>query len=107
MTLRERLEAAAAERRRAAGLPPTDEDESTLDLTTASPIIDVRPSAAPTPPVSSAPRAPSFSGGIEVSDTGRSCPNCGGSTRLDMQDTVGGVDHYSCLDCGLLFQVAR
>jgi len=51
-------------------------------------------------------REPSFSGALVVSD-GDSCPNCGCAGEVDMEDVVGGVDHYSCSNCGLLYQVAR
>jgi hypothetical protein len=33
----------------------------------------------------------------------QSCPNCGGSVRIDVYDLVASVAHLTCLDCGLLF----
>lgn len=117
MSLRERLEAARAERRRRAGLPPEppavspmsqpidldadrSSDPATIDLTGVAPVVDLRPELA------GRDRTPAFSGALEIGQSDR-CPHCGGPGRLDMQDYVGRVDHYSCTDCGLLFQVAR
>ena len=49
----------------------------------------------------------SFSSALAVSGSGDHCPSCGGATRLDLVDTLGGVDHYACLECHLLFQAAH
>jgi hypothetical protein len=119
MTLRERLEAAKAERRQRAGLPPeapevspmqrpigsspTDEDarsDDTIDLTGYAPVVDLRQELL------HRDTGPSFSGALVVSE-GNDCPNCGSVGQVDMEDVVGGVDHYSCTNCGLLYQVAR
>jgi hypothetical protein len=118
MTLQERLEAAKAERRRRAGLPaeapevsPMHQpigsssssdltESSSLDLTGSAPVVDLRPEVPP--PATS----PSFNGAMTVAD-GPLCPNCGCEGRIDMQDVVGGVDHLTCTNCALLYQVAR
>jgi hypothetical protein len=103
VTLQERLDAAHQQRRLAAGLPVEDllasppDPDPVLDLRPVAPVIDLRP----------VPTAPNFSSAITVVDDPGRCPTCSGSTRLDMQDVVGGVDHYSCELCGHLFQVAR
>jgi hypothetical protein len=114
MNLQDRLEAAKAERRRRAGLPPeapdvspmdqpfrgvADDQEGAIDLTDYAPVLDLRPGPAER-------GDPSFSGALVVG-AGPDCPNCGREGFLDMQDVVGGVDHFSCRDCGLLYQVAR
>jgi hypothetical protein len=104
MTLQERLAAAAEARRRAAGLPPEADTEgslageppATVDLTSLAPVIDLRPT-----------EERRFSKALTVAWRSDVCPTCGGRPRLDMEDIVGGVDHYSCLDCGQLFQVPR
>jgi len=120
MNLRDRLEAAKVERRLKAGLPPEapevspmnqppdrsgapaadpeSETDYSIDLTQYAPVVDLRP-----PPSRD---APSFTGALPVAE-GESCPHCSGRGRVDMEDVVGGVDHYSCADCGLLYQVAR
>jgi hypothetical protein len=120
MNLRDRLEAAKVERRLKAGLPPEEPDVSpmdqplgrpgapgadsgsdtdySIDLTEYAPVVDLRP-----PPSRD---APSFTGALPVAE-GERCPNCSGRGLVDMEDVVGGVDHYSCSDCGLLYQVAR
>lgn len=100
MNLKERLEAAEADRRREAGLPllPVDDDTDpapTIDLRSDAPIIDIRPAER------------RWADGLPVAESHRQCPQCGGPTLMDMEDAVGGVDHLHCLDCGLLFQVAR
>jgi hypothetical protein len=116
MNLHDRLEAAKAERRQRAGLPPeppavspmrrpyagTDDDgeAATIDLTGYAPVVDLRPEF----PVRDGD--PSFTGALVVGD-GPDCPNCGCDGRRDMEDVVGGVDHFSCTNCGLLYQVAR
>jgi hypothetical protein len=117
MNLHDRLEAAKAERRRRAGLPPEEPEVSpmhqpiprphrddadpdadySIDLTEYAPVVDLRPDRR---------EAPSFTGALPVGE-GERCPNCEGRGRLDMEDVVGGVDHYSCAECGLLYQVAR
>jgi hypothetical protein len=112
MNLRDRLEAAKAERRMRAGLPADEPDESpmhqpsvdrdvdaSVDLTGIAPVVDLRP----VPPIEP---DPSFTSAFDVG-VGDTCPSCGSSSRLDMEDVVGGVDHYSCTGCGLLYQVAR
>jgi hypothetical protein len=109
MNLLDRLEAAKAERRQRAGLPPespdvspmhrpyrADDDEIAIDLTGYAPIVELRPE----------PAEPSFAGALVVGE-GPDCPNCGGDGFLDLEDIVGGVDHFSCSNCGLLYQVAR
>jgi hypothetical protein len=105
MTLQERLAAAAEARRRAAGLPPEADTEgnsageptATVDLTSPlAPVIDLRPA-----------EERRFSKALTVAWRSDVCPTCGGQPRLDMEDIVGGVDHYSCLACGQLFQVPR
>ncbi len=98
MSLQNRLDAARTARRVRAGLPP-DEPRSTPQ----APVIDLRDEAV----VRQIARAPSFSSALAVSGSGDRCPSCGGPTRLDLIDTLGGVDHYACLDCQLLFQAAR
>jgi hypothetical protein len=126
MNLHDRLEAAKAERRQRAGLPAeapdvspmhqpiggrnvggdqpgtdTDTDEDfAIDLTGYAPVVDLRPE----PFVRDG--EPSFSAAIVVGQGDR-CPTCGSESHLDMEDVVGGVDHFSCTNCGLLFQVAR
>lgn len=42
-----------------------------------------------------------------ASDAAVACPVCGGGSRLDVTDVVGGVDHYTCLVCAHLFEVQR
>ncbi len=126
MTLRERLDAAREERRRAAGLPPTPPAEpatmttddvvakgdfgvdldSVVDLRTPAPVIDLRPLPPERPESTPPPSNPSFTAALAVS-TRTTCPQCGGPGQRDMQDVVGGVDHYSCTFCGHLWQVAR
>lgn len=121
MNLRDRLEAAKAERRMRAGLPPTepegdpmhqpigrsdeadsaDEDYS-IDLTGYAPVVDLRHELE----ARARKGEPSFSEALVVSETDR-CPNCGSEGEIDMEDVVGGVNHYSCTNCGLLYQVAR
>ena len=117
MNLHERLEAAKAERRLRAGLPAEEpevspmhqplrgddadaEGEAAIDLTGYAPIVDLRPE------IRLRDGEPSFTGALAVGE-GPTCPNCGCEGRLDMEDVVGGVDHFSCTNCGLLFQVAR
>jgi hypothetical protein len=117
MNLHERLEAAKAERRVRAGLPPEEPEvspmhqprrddgdeadrEAAIDLTGYAPIVDLRPE------ILRRDSEPSFTGALAVGE-GSTCPNCGCEGRLDMEDVVGGVDHLSCTNCGLLFQVAR
>ncbi len=114
MNLHDRLEAAKAERRQRAGLPPeapdvspmdqpfigtVDDNEAGIDLTGYAPVVDLRPGLVER-------GDPSFSGALAVGQ-GPDCPHCGGNGFLDMEDVVGGVDHFSCRDCGLLYQVAR
>lgn len=114
MNLHERLEAAKAERRLRAGLPPeppevspmhrrrdeTEDPEAAIDLTGYAPIVDLRYELI------ARNSEPSFTEALVVGD-GPACPNCGCDGRLDMEDVVGGVDHFSCTNCGLLYQVAR
>jgi hypothetical protein len=126
MTLRDRLEQAKAERRQAAGLPAepppvspmdqpvgsrapagdgttdeaTDDKDYAIDLTGLAPVVDLRPD------LRNAPAEPRFSGALAVGKGDR-CPLCASAGALDMEDVVGGVDHYSCTNCGLLYQVAR
>jgi hypothetical protein len=114
MTLQERLEAAKAERRRQAGLPadepevspmrqpyqPKPADDPALDLRGLAPVVDLRPG------VEFRAGPPRFSEALAVGH-GSACPNCGFEGRLDLEDIAGGVDHFSCTDCGLLYQVAR
>jgi hypothetical protein len=98
MTLGERLAAAAEERRRAAGLP----QHPTLELTTVDPVVDLR-----TPPDDRTAAAhPRMTHALAVG-TDRHCPECGTEASLDLEDLAGGVDHYTCPACSLLFQVAR
>lgn len=130
MGLRERLEAAEAERRRAAGLPvwnradnepgaakpnaapaarpsrPGSSAVPVVDLRKPAPVIDLRTRAPARDQLSptSAPRATRAAD--PAADT-VSCPSCGDPGRLDMQDIVGHLDHYSCLGCGSLFQLQR
>jgi hypothetical protein len=137
VNLRDRLAAAHEERRRAAGLPPVDDtprsspaghqgpgpgDRATygIDLDHlvdlrhpapgSAPVIDLRPVApagdarAAAPPVGT--QGPSFSAALAVS-TETTCPRCGAEGTCNMEDVVGGVDHYSCTYCGHLYQVAR
>jgi hypothetical protein len=104
MSLRDRLEAAKAERRLRAGLPAEEpsessDDDSSLDLTGVAPVVDLRA-------VAPARTKPSFTSAFDVG-AGDTCPSCGSRARLDMEDVVGGVNHFSCTGCGLLFQVAR
>ena len=115
MNLHDRLEAAKAERRQRAGLPPeepevspmqqpysgrvADKDAAAIDLTGYAPIVDLRPAL-----VERGDRR--FAGALAVGE-GPDCPNCGCDGFLDMEDMVGGVDHFSCSNCGLLYQVAR
>lgn len=114
MNLHDRLEAAKAERRQRAGLPPeapdispmhqphrdsADDKEAAIDLTGYAPVVDLRP-----PPAERGD--PSFAVALAVGE-GPDCPNCGCDGFLDMEDVVGGVDHFSCSNCGLLYQVAR
>ena len=76
-----------------------DEDFS-IDLTGYAPVVDLRPEPL------ARDGEPSFSAAIAVGHGDR-CPTCGGAGNLDMEDMVGGVDHFSCTSCGLLFQTAR
>jgi hypothetical protein len=117
VTLQERLEAAKAERRRRAGLPPEEPevspmhqpirrsgsatDDGALDLTGLAPVVDLR-----LPPASHSD-GPRFNRAMVVGDSGTACPNCGCEGHLDLEDVVGGVDHYTCTNCTLLYQVAR
>jgi hypothetical protein len=71
-----------------------------VDLTGYAPVVDLRPEF----PVREGD--PSFTGALVVGD-GPDCPNCGCDGRRDMEDVVGGVDLFSCTNCGLLYQVAR
>jgi hypothetical protein len=128
MTLRDRLEQAKAERRQAAGLPAepppvspmdqpigsreqtdeaagsagssTDDRDYSIDLTGFAPVVDLRPD------LRDPSNEPRFSGALAVGEGDR-CPMCASPGALDMEDVVGGVDHYSCTNCGLLYQVAR
>lgn len=79
---------------------PAAGDGLEIDLTGYAPVVDLRPELL------SRDAAPSFAGALAVGE-GDNCPNCATGGRLDMEDVVGGVDHYSCPNCGLLFQVAR
>jgi hypothetical protein len=131
VNLRDRLAAAHEERRRAAGLPPAADDEAAsgpdpgeratfgIDLgqvvdlrrPPAEPatVIDLRPLAPVGDTRSPAPspdRGPSFSAALAVS-AATTCPRCGTEGTCNMEDVVGGVDHYSCPFCGHLYQVAR
>lgn len=114
MNLHERLEAAKAERRQRAGLPPeepevspmdqpyrgpAEDKDAAIDLTGYAPIVDLRPGLV-------GRGNPRFAGALAVGE-GPDCPNCGCDGFLDMEDVVGGVDHFSCSNCGLLYQVAR
>lgn len=120
MTLRERLEAAKAERRRAAGLPVDDHPSGatpreptsgpgaggglpTVDLTGTAPVLDLRTGREVGEGIQP---ARSLTESLAVSDS-PSCPTCGDEGQLDMQDVAGGVDHYSCRTCDTLFQVLR
>jgi hypothetical protein len=114
MTLQERLEAAKAARRQQAGLPadepevspmrqpyePKPADDPALDLRGIAPVVDLRPG------VEIRSGAPRFSEALAVA-LDSACPNCECEGRLDMEDLAGGVDHFSCTNCGLLYQVAR
>lgn len=104
MTLQERLEAAKAARRRQAGLPPSDgeasTDDASLDLRGLAPVVDLRPELV------RRDGPPRFSEALAVGE-GSACPTCGCEGRLDMEDLAGGVDHFFCTNCGLLYQVAR
>ncbi len=104
MGLQDRLDAAKAARRADAGLPPVAE-AVTLPARRprADPVIDLRDKEV----IQQLSHAPSFSSALAVSGTGDRCPSCGGPTRLDLVDILGGVDHYACLDCQLLFQAAH
>ena len=73
------------------------EDELAAGL---APVVDLRPD------LRSSSGEPRFSGALAVGESDR-CPYCGSDGALDMEDVVGGVDHYSCTNCGLLYQVAR
>jgi hypothetical protein len=95
MTLRERLAAAAEERRRKAGLPPLP----ALDLTSGGPVVDLRAGELTA-------AHPRMTHALAVS-ADRHCPVCGTEARLDLEDIAGGVDHYTCPGCSLLSQVAR
>jgi hypothetical protein len=116
MTLRERLEAAKADRRRAAGLPVDDAADPSatadvpwygpeplprLDLRGLQPVVDLRGTPGHADPVHS-----SLTEALSVSDSS-ACPACNTEGRLDLQDIAGGVDHYTCPNCMLLFQVVR
>ena len=35
----------------------------------------------------------------------RRCPSCGYDARVDMVDLVGNTTHFSCTNCGTLWQV--
>jgi hypothetical protein len=128
MTLAERLAAAREQRRLAAGLPPSTDPPGTdppgidppgIDLTGPGEetrdedvVIDLRefrrtPPAPSDPPPASGPLAPGFSFAARVAASADGCPSCDSSLRLDMEDVVGGVNHYTCTGCGLLVQVAR
>ncbi|WP_208028692.1 hypothetical protein [Rhabdothermincola sediminis] len=117
MSLQERLAAAEDERRRAAGLPPLRREPARphrldqlrsspdtaprLDLTGSSPVLDLRermPEQVEPAPVTVLHPA---------GDDRIVCPVCGGESRLDVTDVVGGVDHYTCLACAHLFEVQR
>jgi predicted RNA-binding Zn-ribbon protein involved in translation (DUF1610 family) len=136
VNLHDRLAAAKAERRRAAGLPPVADDDRTAPLPPAgaggegtsydvdlSPVVDLRSpteqakviefralvpagESRPTPAGGADEHGPSFSAALEVSAE-TTCPRCGTEGRRNMEDVVGGVDHFSCPACGNLYQVAR
>jgi hypothetical protein len=125
-TLRDRLDQAEADRRLAAGLPPTS-PEKPLDppgatfgrlawgraepaasaITRGLPVWVARPA----PPAMERPAEPSglvdaVVDAVEVIPTECACPNCAGPTRIDMLDLVLGVEHLTCIDCGLIFTTA-
>jgi hypothetical protein len=112
MTLRERLEAAKADRRRAAGLPVDDPApeapkpwvplEPALDLTGTLPVVDLTTGM----PVDKDAIGRSLTEALAVSESDR-CPACNSVGRLDLQDIAGGVDHYTCPNCTLLYQTVR
>lgn len=107
MTLGERLAAAREQRRLAAGLPPSIDLTGPTEVTRDDDVvIDLR-GLDRTPPAPSGPPEPSFSIAVRVAESADGCPSCGAALRLDMEDVVGGVDHYTCTGCGLLLQVAR
>jgi hypothetical protein len=76
------------------------EKDYSIDLTGFAPVVDLRPD------LRDKSNEPRFSGALAVGQ-GDSCPMCASRGELDMEDVVGGVDHYSCTNCGLLYQVAR
>jgi hypothetical protein len=98
MTLRERLAAAAEERRREAGLPR----RSALDLTTDDPVVDLGTRSGDRTAAAHPRMTHALAVGVD-----RHCPECGTEASLDLEDLAGGVDHYTCPACSLLFQVAR
>jgi hypothetical protein len=119
-TLRDRLDQARADRRRAAGLPPTSP---------AKPLEPLGATFGHLPPGRAEPATPVgqdlqtidgevdavVDGLVESDDqtgpdhdddvfpTECACPNCAGPTRIDMLDLVLGVEHLTCIDCGLIF----
>lgn len=76
-------------------------DDGSLDLTGLAPVVDLR-----IPPAAMA-REPRFNDAMAVAANGSRCPNCGCAGHLDLEDVVGGVDHYTCTNCTLLYQAAR
>ena len=40
-----------------------------------------------------------------LDDATNSCPSCGHASRIDIVDLVGAMTHFSCSNCGTLWQV--
>jgi hypothetical protein len=113
MTLSDRLQEAKTRRLIEAGVLPSDHP------------VKPEPEAAPEP-VEDEPQGLFEPITIEVKPTGlhlvtpaaavdltdmptgpmtASCPNCNSVGRLDMVDLVGHTRHYTCLRCGMMWQM--
>ncbi len=106
MTLSERLEAARRARLEAVGRltnPPPRRREANSEAQAAGDTPEKREApqtSVEVPPtnIHLVPDRP------VLNETGR-CPSCGFEARIDIVDLVGHTTHFSCTNCGTLWQV--
>ena len=121
MSLSERLQRARTQQLIEAGLLPSERALKPVDddlpasegnAPTEAPATDgglFEPIKLEVPPVGLhlVAEAPDLRQYRDATPESQRCPNCNGAARLDMVDLVGHTMHYTCENCGAMWQTRR